>query len=145
MHVWTEAMLLVLQKSPRMFAPRVGNWRWEHVHDMNVPVWCAWVNCYSAGDLPDVAANFLASATAWALHEQARVDMDIIRLRGDPPKVYSLATDKVLSRVAHCHAIARVADAHAAHLGHVHRCVFIEAIIERAIHTTRNGLHALPD
>jgi hypothetical protein len=88
---------------------------------MNVPVWRAWVNRCSAGDFTGDAADFMASATGWALHKQAGVEMDITRLRGDPHKVRPLATCSTLSRLAHSHAIARVADAAAAHLGLVRR------------------------
>jgi hypothetical protein len=55
---------------------------------MNVPAWRAWVNRYLAGDLPDGAVEFRASATGWALHKQAGVEIDITRLRGDPLKVH---------------------------------------------------------
>jgi hypothetical protein len=46
-----------------MSATQVDGWRMDYVRDLNVHVWRAWVNLYSAGDLPDYDANSLASAT----------------------------------------------------------------------------------
>ena len=112
---------------------------------MNVPAWRKWVNRYSAGNIPEAAAEFLVSANGWALHKQTRVDRDATRHRGEACKVCPLAAGSVLSRLAHCHAIARIATVAADHLGHVHRSVFTKAGIERAIHTTRIGLQAIPD
>jgi N-acyl-L-homoserine lactone synthetase len=63
-------MVLVFGKAPRLSAPHIDGWRWEHVRDLNVPAWRKWVNRYAAGNIPDVAADFLASATGWALHKQ---------------------------------------------------------------------------
>jgi hypothetical protein len=48
-----------------------------------------------------------------------------------------------MSRLAHCHAIARIATFAADHLGHVQRSVFTKIGIERAIHTTRIGLKTI--
>jgi hypothetical protein len=112
---------------------------------LNVPAWRKWVNRYSAGNIPEAAADFLASATGWALHKQTGVDRDATRLRGEAPKVRPLAAGSVLSRLAHCHAIARIAIVAANHLDYVQRSVFTKAGIERAIHTTRIGLQAILD
>jgi hypothetical protein len=73
------------------------------------------------------------------------IDRDATRLRGEAPKVRPLAAGSVLLRLAHCHAIARIAIVAAEHLGHVQRSVFTEAGIERAIYTTRIGLQAILD
>jgi hypothetical protein len=137
-------MLLVLRKAPRLSAPQVDGWRSEHVHDLNVPAKRAWMNRYSAGDLPYGAPDFLASVTIWA-HTQTGINKGMTRLCGDPPKVRTLATCNVLPRWTHYHAIERAADASAAHLGHVQRSVFTKAGIERAIRTTGIGLQALPN
>jgi hypothetical protein len=59
--------------------------------------------------------------------------------------VNPLAAGSVLSRLSHCHAIARIAIVAADHLGHVQRSVFTKLGIERAIHTIRIGLQAIPD
>ena len=98
-------MLLVLRKAPRLSAPQVDGWWWEHVRDLNVPAWRKWVNRYSAGNIPDVAADFLASATGWDLHKHTGVDRDATRLRGEAPKVRPIVDGSVQSRLAHCHAI----------------------------------------
>jgi hypothetical protein len=98
-------MHLVLRKAPRLSAPHVDGWRWEHVRDLNVPAWRKWVNRYSTGNIPDVAADFLACATGWALHKQACVDRDSTPLRGEAPKVRPIVDGSVQSRLAHCHAI----------------------------------------
>jgi hypothetical protein len=98
--------------------------KWEHVLDLNVPAWRKWVNRYSAENIPDVAADLLASATGWAPHKQSGFDRDATRLRGEAPKVRPLASGSVLSRLAQCHAIARIATVAADHLGHVERSVF---------------------
>jgi hypothetical protein len=137
-------MLLVLRKAPRLSTPHVDGWRGEHVRDLNVPAWRKWADCYSAG-IPEVAADSLATATGWALHKQTGVDRDATRLRGEAPKVWPLVASSVLSRLGHCHAIARIATVAADHLGLVQRSVFTKAGIERAIHTTRIGLQAIPD
>jgi hypothetical protein len=50
-----------------------------------------------------------------------------------------------MSRLAHCHAIARIATVAADHQGHVQRSLFTKAGTERAIHTTRIGLQAIHD
>jgi hypothetical protein len=67
---WEDSMLLVLRKAHRLSTPHVDGWRWSHVRDLNVPAWRKWVNRYSAGSIPDAAADFPASATGWALHKQ---------------------------------------------------------------------------
>jgi hypothetical protein len=105
------------------------------------------VNHCLAGDLPNVAADFRTSATGWAFHKQAGVDKDITRLRGKPPSspVRPVAVISDLSWLARCHAIARVADTAATHLGPIHPSIFTKAGIERAIHTARIRLQALPD
>jgi hypothetical protein len=104
------------------------------------------VNRYSAGNLPDATADFLASATGWALHKELGVDRDATRLRNEAPKVWPLvARSSVLSRLAYCHAIARIATFAADHLGDVQRSVFTKAGIERVIHTTRMGLQTIHD
>jgi hypothetical protein len=112
---------------------------------LNVPAWRKWVNRYSAGNIPEAAADFLANATGWALHKQTRVDHDATRLRGEAPKVRPFATGSVLSRLAHCHAIARIAIVAADHMGHVQRSVFTKGGTERAVHTTCVGLQVVPD
>jgi hypothetical protein len=114
----------------------------EHDRDLNVPAWREWVKRYSAGNIPEAAADFLASATGWALHKQTGVDRDATRLRGEAPKVRPLTAGIVLSRLAHCHAIARIATVAADHLGNVQRSVFTKAGIE---HATRIGLQAIHD
>jgi hypothetical protein len=88
------------------------------------------VNRYSAGNIPEAAADFLVSATGWALHKQTWVDRDATRLRGEAPKVRPLAASNVMSRLAHCHAIARIAIVAAGHLGYVQRTAFTKAGIE---------------
>jgi hypothetical protein len=45
-----------------MSTPHVDGTRWEHVRDLNVSAWRAWVNRYSSGKSPDNVADFLASA-----------------------------------------------------------------------------------
>jgi hypothetical protein len=65
--MWEKYMLLVLREAPRLSAPHVDGWRWEHVRDLNVPAWRKWFNHYSAGNILDVAADFVASATGRAL------------------------------------------------------------------------------
>jgi hypothetical protein len=132
-------MLFFLIKAPRLSAPHVDGMRWEHARDLNIPAWRKWINRYSAGNIPDVAAEFLASATGWALHKQTNVDRDATRLRGKAAKVRMLVVGIVMSRLAHCHAIARIANVAADHLGHILISVFTKAGIERAIHTTRIG------
>jgi hypothetical protein len=92
-----------------------------YVRDLNVPAWRKWFNRYSAGNIPEAAADILASATGWTIHTQTWVDCDATRIRGEAPKVRPLATGSVLSRLAHCHAIARIAIVAADHLGHVQR------------------------
>jgi hypothetical protein len=67
------------------------------------------------------------------------------RLRGKAPKVRPLAAGNVLSRLAHCHAIARIATIAADHLGHVQRSILTKACIERAIYATPIGLQAILD
>jgi hypothetical protein len=109
-------MRLVMRKAPRFSAPHVDGWRWEHVRDLNVPSWRKWVNRYLAGNIPEAAADFLASATGWALHKQTGVDRDATRLRGEAPKLRPLGAGSVLSRLAHCHAIARIASVAADHM-----------------------------
>jgi hypothetical protein len=39
MHVWTESMLFVLRKAPRLSTLHVDGWRWEHVRDLNAPAY----------------------------------------------------------------------------------------------------------
>jgi hypothetical protein len=112
---------------------------------LHVPAWRKSVNRYLAGNIPEAAVEFLASATGWALHKQIGVDRDATHLRGEAPKVRPLAAGIVLSRLANCHAIARIATFAADHGGHVQRLVFTKAGIERAIHTTRIGLQVFPD
>jgi hypothetical protein len=112
-------MLLVLRKAPRLSAPQVDGWWWEHVRDLNVPAYRKWVNRYSAGNIPDAAADFLASATGWDLHKHTGVDRDATRLRGEAPKVRLLAVGSVLTRLAYFHAIARITTMAADHWGHV--------------------------
>jgi hypothetical protein len=73
------------------------------------------------------------------------VDRDATRLRGEAPKVRPLAAGSDMSRLSHCHAIARIATVAADHMDHVQRSIFTKAGIERAIHTTRIGLQAIPD
>jgi hypothetical protein len=138
-------MLLVLRKAPRLSAFHVDGWRWEHVRDLNVPAWRKWVNRYSAGNIPEAAADFLASTTGWALQKQTGVDLDATRLRDEAPKVRPLTAGSVLSRLAHCHAIARITIVAPDHVGHVQRSVFTKDGIERAIHTTRIGLQVIFD
>jgi hypothetical protein len=87
-------------------------------------------------NIPDATADFLASAPGWALHKQTSVDRDATRLRGEAPRVRPLAASIVLSRLAHCHDIPRIATVAADHMGHVHRSVFTKAHIKRAMHTT---------
>jgi hypothetical protein len=137
------ARFLFLRKASRMLAPHVDGRRWEHVRGLNVPAWRKWANRYSAGNIPDVAADFLASATGWALHKRTCVDRDATRLRCEASKVRPLAAPNVLSRLAHYHAIARILTVAADHLGPVERSVFTKAGIEREIHTTRIGLKPL--
>jgi hypothetical protein len=137
-------MLLILRKkAPRLSAPHVDGWRWEHLRGLNVPVRRKWIHRYSAGNVPDVAAYFLTSATGWALHKHTRVDRDAIRLRGEAPKVRPLVIGIVMSRFTHCHAIAWIAIVTADHVGHLQRLVFIKVGIERAMHTTRIGLQTI--
>jgi hypothetical protein len=112
---------------------------------LNVPAWRKWANHYSAGNIPEAAGDFLASATGWALHKQTWDDRDATRLRGEARKVRPLAVGSVLSRLAHCHAIARIVTFVADHLRHVQRSVFTKAGVERAIHTSRIGLQAILD
>jgi hypothetical protein len=138
-------MLLVLRKAPRLSAPHVDGWRWEHVRELNFPAWRKWDYRYSAGNIPEAAADFLSSVTGWALHKHRSVDRVATRLRGKALEVRLLDTGSVLSRLAHCHAIARIAIVAADHLGHVQRSVFTKVGIERAIHTTRIGLQAILD
>jgi hypothetical protein len=91
-------MLLVMIKTPRLLAPNVDGWRWEHARYLNVPAWRKLVNLYSAGsDISDAATNFLASATGWALHKHTGVDRGATRLRGEAPKVWPLAASNVMS------------------------------------------------
>jgi hypothetical protein len=99
----------------------------------------------SAGNIPEAAADFLASAIGWALHKQTWVDRDATRLRGEAPNARPLVAGSVLSRLAHCHAIARIGTIAADHLSHVQRSFFTRAGIERVIHATRIGLQAIPD
>jgi hypothetical protein len=89
------------------------------------------------GNIPDVAADFLASATGWDLHKQTGVDRDATRLMGEANKVRLFAAGNVLSRLAECHAIARIGIVAADRLGHLQRPVLTKASIERVIHTTR--------
>jgi hypothetical protein len=114
-------MLLVPRKAPRLTAPHIDGWRWEHVRDLNVPAWLKWVNRYSAGNIPEAAADFLASATGWALHKQTWVDRDATRLRGEAPKVRPLADGSVMSWLAHYYANAPMVTVAADHLGHIQR------------------------
>jgi hypothetical protein len=101
------------------------------------------VNLYSAGNFLNAPADFLASATGWALNKESGVDRNATRLRGEDPKVWPLAARSVSSRLAHCHANARIATIAADHLGHVQRSVFTKVGIERALHTTHKGLHTI--
>jgi DNA-binding transcriptional LysR family regulator len=96
-----------LEKSTLLVNTHVDGWRWEHVRDLNAPAWRKWVNRYSAGNILEAAANFLASATGWALHKQTWVDHDATRLQGGDLKVRPLAVGNVMSRLADYHAIAR--------------------------------------
>jgi hypothetical protein len=105
-----------------------------------VLAWRKWVNRCSAGNIPEAAADLLASATVWALHKQTWVDRDATRLWGEAPKFVPHAIVSVVSRLAHCHAIARIATTAADHLGYVQRSVFTKAGIEQAIYTTRVDL-----
>jgi hypothetical protein len=118
------------EKVPRLSVPHVDDWRWEHVRDLNVPVWRKWVNRFLAGNIPEVAADFMASATGWALHKQKGVDCDATRLRGEAPKVRPFAARSDMSRLGHCHAIARIAIVTADHLSHVQRSAYTKARIE---------------
>jgi hypothetical protein len=138
-------MLLVQKKAPRLSAPHVDGWRWEHVRDLNIPAWRKWDNRYSARDIPEAAADFLASVIGWELHKQTWVDRDATRLRGEAPNVMPLAACNVMSRLAHCHAIAQIATVAADHMGLVQRSVFTKACIERVTYTTRIGLQAIHD
>jgi hypothetical protein len=81
----TRVYALCPEKSTSLVSPHVDGWPWEHVRDLNVPAWRKWVNRYSAGDIPETAADFLASATGWALQKQTWVDRDATRLRGETP------------------------------------------------------------
>jgi hypothetical protein len=119
--------------APRLSASHVDGWRWDHVRDLNIPAWRKWVNVYSAGNILDVAAYFLASAAGWALHKRTGVDSDATRLRGEPPKVRPLVDGRIMSRLAQCHAIARIAIVAADHIGPVQRYVVTKIGIERAI------------
>jgi hypothetical protein len=129
-----------MRNTPRLSAPYVDGWRWGHVRDFNVPAWRKWVYRYSAENIPDDAADFLASATGWALHQkQTRVDRDATCLWGHAPKVWPLDVGSVLSGLAHCHA-----NVAGDHVGHVHqRQIFSKDDIERAIHITRVGLQTI--
>jgi hypothetical protein len=89
-------MLPVLRKSPRLPAPHIDGSRWEHIRDLNVSAWRKWVNRYSAIILPDVAADFLASATGWPFHKQSIMDRDATHLRGEAPKVRPLVIGSVM-------------------------------------------------
>jgi hypothetical protein len=75
---------------------------------------------------------------------QTCVDRDATRLRVDAPKDRPLAAGNVLSRLAQCHAIARIAIVATDHMGYVQRSVFTKEYIERAIHTTHIGLQTIP-
>jgi hypothetical protein len=113
---------------------------------LNIPAWRKCDNRYSARNIPDVAVDFLASATGWALHKQSGVGRDATRLRGDEaPTVPPLAVGIVMSRLAHYYAIARIAAFAADHVGPIQRFVFTKVGIERAIHTTCLGLNAIHD
>jgi hypothetical protein len=142
-------MLLVLRKAPRLASPHVARWRWEHVSDSNGPAWRKLVNRYSAGNIPEAAAAFVATATWWALHKQTRVDRDATRLGGEAHEVPPLAAGSVMSRLVHCYAIVRIETFAADHMGnkslYIQRSVFTEAGIKRAIHTTRIGQQAIHD
>jgi hypothetical protein len=138
-------MLPVMRKSPRLSAPHVDGWRWEYVRDLNIPARRKLANRYSTGNLPDAAADFLASATGWALHKESGVDRDANRFRSEALKVRLLAAGSVFSRFAQCHAITRMATIAADQMGHVQRSVFTKARIKRAIPTTRKGLHTTHD
>jgi hypothetical protein len=86
---------------------------------LNFPAWRKLANRYSVGNIPDAPADFLASAVGWALHNEKGVDNDATHLRGEPPKVRPLVAGSVMSRLVHCHAIARIVVAVAYHLGPV--------------------------
>jgi hypothetical protein len=134
-----------VRNAPRLSVPHVDGWRWEHVRDLNIPAWRKWASRYSAGKIPEVTADFLATATGWAPHKQTWVDRDATRLRGEAPKVRPLVDGNVMSRVDHYHAIARIAIVAADHMGHVQKSAFTKASIERAIPPTRIGLHTILD
>jgi hypothetical protein len=138
--LWKNSMLFVLRETPRLSAPHVDGWRWEHVRDLNVPAWSKWAKRYSLVSTPDAAADFQASGTRWALHEETGVDRDATRLQGEYPKLRPLAASSVMSRLAHYYAVARIADVATDYMGPVQRYVFNKASVERVIHTTRIGL-----
>jgi hypothetical protein len=69
----------------------------------------------------DDAVDFLVSATVWDLHKESGVDRDATRLRGRAREVRPLVARSVISQLAHCHAIARIATIVADHPGHIQR------------------------
>jgi hypothetical protein len=72
-----------MRKAPSMSAPHVDGLRWEHVRDLHIPAWRRWISHYSAGKVHEDVADFLASATYWALPKQTIVDHETSRMRGD--------------------------------------------------------------
>jgi hypothetical protein len=85
----------------------------------------------------------MVSGTSGALHNQTGVDRDITRMRGEPSKVLPLADGIAISRLAHCHAIARTSGGRGScALG---ACT-MRCCQKAAIHISiRIGLQALPD
>jgi hypothetical protein len=92
--------------------------------------WRKWANGYSAGNIPDAAADFLASATGWGLQKQTSVDRAATRLRGEAQLVLALDVGNGMWRLSESHAIARILTVAADHLGHVQISALTKACIE---------------
>eukprot|EP00873_Tetraselmis_striata_P001849 jgi/Tetstr1/422113/TSEL_012970.t1 len=105
---WGEDQRRILRRAPRLAAEQVDWWRWEHIRDLDVPLWRLWVNRCLAGRGHSRTAAFLASGTVFALHKDDPAEREERATSGEPPRVRPLGVGSVLLRMASAHAMGQV-------------------------------------
>eukprot|EP00873_Tetraselmis_striata_P019924 jgi/Tetstr1/440188/TSEL_028540.t1 len=105
---WGEDHKRVLRRAPRLSAGHVDWWRWEHIKDLDVPLWRMWVNRCLAGRCHSRTAAFLASGTVFALHKDDPAAIEERAKTGKPLRVRPLGVGSVLVRLASTHALGQV-------------------------------------
>eukprot|EP00873_Tetraselmis_striata_P019798 jgi/Tetstr1/440062/TSEL_028421.t1 len=105
---WGEDQRRVMRRASRLSAWHVDWWRWEHIMDLDVPLWRMWVNRCLAGRCHSRTATFLASGSVFALHKDDPAAREERERSGEPLRVRPLGVGSVLVRQVSAHALGQV-------------------------------------